>query len=347
MLDAGEVFQLAASDFDTFGTVEVPATIGEPGRCVVSAYLLASLAKTLRRPTDEVSIETSGKGLSLRSGRLRAGLPEMDAEQWQAFPAPDEHLGTVSAPVLARCLSRVLPVVAPPDGKPEVITGVLLDTTQAAVLVATDRYRIAAAELDWRATGATESLVIPAALLEVAGDVMTDGDVVVYSDGSTITLATGRHRVTGRLHAGEYVPWRSVMDVPESFLATVATIDVDDLACAVMQVSSVSTPTAKVPELIRLEIGPDEVGVSLETDTDASGDNGIDLHSITGPPITVGVSHRYLLDALSALGSPKAFLTFTDDPGKQFLCQAADDTGAPLADGYRHLLMTRQLRGAR
>lgn len=357
LIEADNTLRLSATDFETFATVTVTAaTIGEPGKLAVSAHLLSAVAKTLPA-TAEVSLESSGKGLSLRCGRLRATLPEVPAEDWPTFPQIGLELGQVASPVLSKALSRVLPVV-PPASEAISLTGVLFDRDAdgGLTLVGADAPRLAAAPVDWQPTlgdAPAESLIVPASLLRSAGEGVNGGSVTVHSDGATLTLRTAAHTVTGRLIAGQYKAhnWRTLLDTPVSNLATTATVDTAALRQAVEQVAAVREANAKAPELVRLAVTADGIGVSLAGTAKADvatgeGATEVDAHSFAGEPITVGVAAQFALDALRCLGSPMATLTFTADATKPFLLTASDEKGALIEDGYRHLIVPRRIAEA-
>lgn len=341
LLDAGDIdLELRATDFDTFGSATAEATIGEPGKTVVSARLLAAIAKTLRAD-DEVSLETSDRGVELRVKRYKASLPVMDVEDWAHWPEHGEPIGTISATALSRGLARVLPAVSE-DGTLPVLTGVEFAFADTLTLAATDKYRVAAAELPWQPTLETtpHALTIPSALLATMCDAIEigGGDVTIYSDGNTVTLATARHRVTGRLIDGAFVKWQRLMEQKET--STTVTVDVDTLSRAVKQVSAAIEGKK---DTLRLSLAADGIGVALVENPDAAGDI-VEPEVFDGDPITIGVSCRYLRDALGCVDSPMALLRLQVDPTKPFLLFPADENGKAIEDGYQHLLIATRIR---
>jgi len=343
LLDTGDKgLTLAATDFDTFGTAAAEATIGEPGRAMVSARLLASVAKTLRAD-DEVSLETGARGVELRVKRYKASLPVLDIEDWARWPEIGEPVGTIGAAALSRGLSRVLPA-ASKDPVMGAMTGIEFTFAGPLTLAATDGYRVAAAELSWQATldMLPHSITVPSALLNTMRDALEDGTggVTLYSDGSTITLATGQHRVTGRLIGGKFVNWSQLMIQKET--ATTVTVDADTLARAVKQVSAANEDKKDNLQL-RLSLAADGIAVALADDPDAAGDV-IEHEAFEGEPITIGVSSQYLRDALACADSPAVLLRLPESPAKSFLLLPADEQGKPINDGYQHLLVITRIR---
>jgi DNA polymerase III subunit beta len=335
--------RMAATDYDTFGTITLPeALVPDGGRTVVSARLLAAVTKTLRRD-DEVLLETGERGLEVCCGRSQWVLPEIDPQDWPSFPDLGEPIGCVASEVLARGLTRVLPAVST-DSKTPWLTGVAFDTSATLMLAATDRYRLAATELEWQPTlnTADQHLIVPADLLHSALAAIDSGEVAIHSDGNTVGLVSARHQITARLVAGQYPAWRSFIDGPANSSDTTATVNVEAFTRAVTQVSAVADHNAKVPELIRLELTEEGIGISLASDGSAQGSGFVKLHNWLGKPVTVGVSHRYLLDSLGCLDSLVAVVNLNGSR-KPILLRAADEHGGLLNDGYWHVLMPRQL----
>jgi DNA polymerase-3 subunit beta len=118
---------------------------------------------------------------------------------------------------------------------------------------------------------------------------------------------------------------------------------------AVKRVQLVTDRVAQVrmefgDEGLRLAAGGDEVG-SAEEELPCE---------LDGSPLTIAFNPSYLLDALGALQSPRALLTFTT-PNRPALMRPgpdrATDDGAPadpepaIDAGYLHLLMPVRLPG--
>jgi DNA polymerase III subunit beta len=343
LLDANDQLRLSSTDFDTFGSVTTEANIGKPGKVVVSARLLSAIAKTLRAD-DQVSLETVARGVELRVKRYKASLPVLDVADWPRWPEIGDPIGTIPAGVLARGLARVLPAVSEDNTLP-VLTGVEFGFSDTLTLAATDKYRVAAAELSWQPSleSPPSSLTVPSTPLATMRDVIEDDgdDVTLYNDGNTVTLATTRHQVTGRLIDGAFQKWQPLMAQPAP--ATTVTVNVTALGRAVKQVSA--AVEGKKADQLRLEFTKDGIGVALAADPDSSSDI-VEPGDFTfdGEPIVIGVSHHYLRDALACIDAPMAQLRLNADPTKPFLLYAAGEDGKLLADGYRHLVVATRLR---
>lgn len=334
--------ELQASDFDVFGQVSIDAEISEPGQVVVSARWLAGIAKELSSG-DKVTINTGGRGVELRVKRYQASWSVMNIEDWPHWPELGDPIGTIPADSLSRGIARVLPAVSN-DGTAPVLTGMEFGFADVLTLAATDRFRVATAELSWQPTLEIEphKLIIPADLLGTMRDVIGTGDVAIYSDGSMVSIAAGQHRVTGRLIDGKPKNWQALM-VQKNTATTVA-VEVAALSRAVKRVAAGAE--GKIDKL-RLTITDGEIEVALSADPgEDTGDAGdmVDLVSFAGEPTTFGVHHSYLRDALACVDSPTAMMRIPESPAGSFLLFAADEQGNQISDGYRHLLVATRLR---
>ena len=340
---------LAATDYDTFGTAMTDATVVNDGHVVVSARLLAAVAKTLRA-TDDVTLECADHdtGLTVRCGRSRWVLPCMDSGDWPTFPTLGDPVGRIRADVFTRALKRVLPEVSADEATPT-MTGVAFDITQDALtLVATDRRQIAAAELAWQPTvdSTDVALIVPADLLKATMAVIGGTDEIeLRTDGATVGFACAGHRIIGRLIAGTFPAWRTVMAYPANNPAATVAVNLAELRHAVVQVSAVASRGAKVPDLIRLVFVDNGVEVSLASESQHATDAlaYADALTQTGEPPTVGVSHDCLSSALIALDSETVVFTFPPEHKHGFLLQPADETGTVAVGGYTHMIAPRQL----
>ena len=169
---------------------------------------------------------------------------------------------------------------------------------------------------------------------------MTGG--ALHSDGTTAGLRTQNHQVIGRLIDGQFPPkWRAFFDTPVSNAATVATVDVDQLAEAVTGVSVMLGEK----EALRLDLTEDGIAVRPAVGDQGDADTTVEWRHWHGKPITVGINHQWMREALTCLAAPLAGLTFVDNPLRPFLLQAVDEQGDAV-DGYGHVLIPQRLTDA-
>lgn len=329
LLRAGESLSLQACDYETFGSAAmVGAVVHEPGTAVVSARLLAEVAKVIPAKA-EVTLLADGSRMAVTAGRSRWALPELDPEAWPHFPVAPGSLGTVDGAEFGRALDRVLPAVSNDEAR-RVLTGVRVEFGDGRItLVATDTYRLGIATIPWTGEAAS-SLIVPAEMLRHAA---VDGPVSISQDGSVVTVSTRTCVVSGRLLAGEYVPYAKVLAAPTKGAATTVTVGVPELRAVVDGAAVVLGEHGH----IQLRFADDVCGVRPMGDNRGDADSDVDLVDMDGPAITVAVAHRFLRDALACLEAPQARLTFTARPTAGFLLQPVTD--GEVDGDYRHILM--------
>ena len=80
-------------DYETSARVELDATIGDPGRVLVSGRLLADITRAL--PSKPVDLVVDGSRATINCGNSRFSLPTMPVEDYPQLPAMPQLAGTV------------------------------------------------------------------------------------------------------------------------------------------------------------------------------------------------------------------------------------------------------------
>jgi len=143
----GSSVTISSFDYEVSAKTKVAASVEESGQVLVSGRLLSEIAQRL--PEDNVVLTLSGASVSVVSGSAKFTLATMPVEEYPNLPAVEGTSGSVSGEEFAQAVGQVAPAASRDDVTP-VITGVLLDVSSAAlVMMATDRYRVAAKELPW------------------------------------------------------------------------------------------------------------------------------------------------------------------------------------------------------
>lgn len=334
--------RLSATDYELFVATTIPVEVRKPGRVVVSAHLLDAITVTVR-PAENLTLCVTDRGVRVNWGRAHWVLPTLDLREWPIFPEPGDEVGSVDAGVFTEALARTVPM-ASTSADESFLSGVQITFDSQLVLAATNRYRLAVAEVPWRACGERQpgAVMVPADVLRAVRDILkgTEGTLAVHV-GDTITFATPHHRVTGHLIDTEFFQWKPLLPHPRDATTTVA-VDTAELKAALTRVS-VSESSATIQ--VTLGISSEEVTVRLTHDPDAA---AVTVPvNVVGEVLTMVCSQRYLRDALAVLGSPMAMLHFFGGPTAAFLVTAADEHGEPTVDGYRHLVMPIRSSGRR
>jgi DNA polymerase III subunit beta len=218
-------------------------------------------------------------------------------------------------------------------------------------------------ELDWAPedTAQSSAVLIPArTLAEVAKTLGGAGTIslALSAGDGMLGVSGGGRRATTRLLDAEFPRFRQLIPAEHT---SAAVLDVATLVEAIKRVALVTDRVAQV----RMEFGPSDLGPSgfdggglrLAAGGDDVGSAEEELPcELDGEPLTIAFNPGYLLDALGALHTERAQLTFTT-PNRPALVRPvppapagdAADTGAAgpaqPVPGYLHLLMPVRLPG--
>ena len=344
----GDRLTVSGFDYETSARVELDATIGDPGRVLVSGRLLADITRAL--PSKPVDLVVDGSRATINCGNSRFSLPTMPVEDYPQLPAMPQLAGTVPAEQLAQAVAQVA-VAAGRDDTLPMLTGIRLEIEGSRLtLAATDRFRLAVREIEWTPgedmTDASSAVLIPArTFAEVAKTLAGAGTVelALSAGDGMLGITGGGRRATTRLLDAEFPRFRQLIPAEHT---SAAIVEVAALVEAIKRVSLVTDRVAQVrmefsEDGLRLAAGGDDVG-SAEEELACELDGGA---------LTIAFNPGYLLDSLGALHTERAQLTFTT-PNRPALVRpvpappAEADTDAPdPVPGYLHLLMPVRLPG--
>jgi DNA polymerase-3 subunit beta len=179
--DRSGVLELSAAEGELAVRTSVPATVHQAGEAAVSRRALAATLAGL--DVSQVRLQVEGSRLAVRTPAARFALPLLDRA---AFARPVEQpaaVGEVDGAVL-RSAGLAVAGAASRDGLP-IFTGVRVRSAgERLSLVATDRFRMAAANLPWRpAAGCEVDALVPATILaEVARQAGSLSEVLLRSE---------------------------------------------------------------------------------------------------------------------------------------------------------------------
>ena len=347
----GDRLIVSGFDYETSARVELDATIGDPGRVLVSGRLLADITRAL--PSKPVDLVVDGSRATINCGSSRFSLPTMPVEDYPQLPAMPQLAGTVPA-------DRLAEAVGPGRGG------------RRPRRHAADAHRHPAGDrrapgspwppptgsgwpcASWTGRPRTPSrqtaVLIPArTLAEVAKTLGGAGTIALAlsaGDGM-LGVSGGGRRATTRLLDAEFPRFRQLIPAEHT---SAAVLEVAGLVEAIKRVALVTDRVAQV----RMEFGEDGLRLAAGGDDVGSAEEELPCE-LDGEPLTIAFNPGYLLDALGALHTERAQLTFTT-PNRPALVRpvpagppATDADAAPSpaqpVPGYLHLLMPVRLPG--
>jgi DNA polymerase-3 subunit beta len=329
--------EVSGFDYEVSSQVTIDVQADADGAALVSGRLLAEITKAL--PAKPVDIAAVGAHLELVCGSARFTLPTMPVEDYPTLPEMPTAAGTVDAAAFAAAVSQVA-VAAGRDETLPMMTGVRVELNGSTLaMLATDRYRLAMREMQWRPDDPDVSLnaLVPARTLADTAKTLgpLGGEVTLaLAHGAAgegmIGFAAGTRRTTSRLLDGaNYPPVRSLFPDHHNAQARVGVAALTEVVRRVALVAERATP-------VRLSFSEEGLVVEAGGTEEARASEAMEA-TFTGEPLMIAFNPQYLLDGLTALSAPTALLSFVDAFKPAVISPAADD--GEIIPGYRYLIM--------
>jgi len=328
--------RVSGFDYEVSSQVSVDVQADADGAALVSGRLLAEITKAL--PAKPVDVAAVGTHVEITCGSARFTLPTMPVEDYPTLPEMPEMAGTVEASVFASAVSQVA-IAAGRDDTLPMLTGVRLELEGSKLtLLATDRYRLAVREIEWRpdAPDMTLAALVPARTLDDTAKTLGSlgGSVTVaLSRGGAgegmIGFAGGARRTTSRLLDGDFPKVRALLPDTHNAQARIPVAALNEVVRRVGLVADRTTP-------VRLSFSSDGLVAEASGSEDARASEAMDC-AYDGEPMMIAFNQQYLLDGLKALDAPIAVLSFTD-PKKPAVMSPAKDDGE-IIPGYWYMIM--------
>jgi DNA polymerase-3 subunit beta len=328
--------QVSGFDYEVSSQAAIEVHADSDGAALVSGRLLAEITRAL--PAKPVDVASVGSHVEITCGSARFTLPTMPVEDYPTLPEMPATAGTVDASTFAAAVAQVA-IAAGRDDTLPLLTGVRIELEgNTLALLATDRYRLAVRELEWRPDDPQVSMaaLVPARTLadtaKALGPVGGEVTVALARGGAgegMIGLAGGTRRTTSRLLEGDFPKVRSLRPATHSAQAKVPVSALTEVVRRVALVAERATP-------VRMSFSDDGLVVEAGGTEDARASEAMDCE-YSGEPLTIAFNHQYLLDGLAALDGPVAVMSFTD-PKKPAIIAPASEDGTSTS-GYWYLIM--------
>jgi DNA polymerase-3 subunit beta len=339
------VLTLSSFDYEVSAQTEIAAEIEEPGRVLVSGRLLAEIASRL--PNAPVVFSTEDSKITVSCGSAHFTLLSMPVEEYPTLPQITASSGSLPAEAFGNAVAQVA-VAASRDDVTPVITGVQIEVSSSNLsLVATDRYRVAVREIEWKADASISDPVtalVPARTLTEIGKTFGHSGTISISitnadERELIAFQADKRTVTSLLIKGNFPPVKRLF--PES-VDNYAVMNTNELIEATRRVSLVLEREAALRFSFSIE------GLTLEAigSEQAQASETIDAF-LTGGDTVVSLKPQFLLDGLGAVHSEFVRISFTktDNPNKPgpvlVTSQSSKDQAG--ADNYKYLLQPNLL----
>ena len=341
---ADGALSLSAFDYEASARTTIEAQVDEPGTILVHGRLLNDISSRLPNAPIEISTEEDGN-VAVVCGPARFALASMPVEEYPAIPEVTGESGLVPGEDFATAISQVAFAASRDDVTP-VLTGVQLAVSNNSLtLVATDRYRVAVRAINWDGNETEAQALVPARTLTEVGKTFSHGGniSVAFSgegDREIIAFTAGNKTVTSLLIKGNFPPVQRLFPEQTGHYAVVST---SELTEAIRRVSLVLDRSAP----LRFTFGPTEITMDAAGGDQARASESVDATLTGGDEVTLGLNPQYFLEALGAVKSEFARITFTssDNANKlsPILVTAQTSVDEAANDSFKYLLQPNLL----
>lgn len=314
----GDGIAVVATDQEVTVRRQCTATVKQKGMLTTPARKLYEMMREF--PSGEVKVRSLDTGwIEVASARAKFRLVGLDPKE---FPVSKDigqkgkgaHL-KLSSTVLADMIERTLFAVSSDETRVN-LHGIFFEGVGPGLLrmVATDGHRLSLITRSVEGTAPEKGVVIPRkAIVELRKVIEGDEDTVELSfDAGMAHVQRGSVQMSMRLVEGEFPDYRQV--VP-SKSEKIATVYVATLLAALRRVAVVSSERTRG---VKFQVDANKVEISSINPDVGEGSEEVEVE-YESDPLSIGFNARYLIDALSLLGSEeKLEIGLNDDvsPGQ-------------------------------
>ncbi len=341
--DANAV-RLSVFDHKVSGQVEIVAKVESPGRVLISGRLLGDLVSKL--PNQPVEFNLNGSTFNLVCGSTKVGFPSMDVNQFPTLPEIPSVTGTIAAEKFDSAVHQVS-VASLRDELEPIFASIQLETTGSDVsLLATDKYRMALAEIAWspNSKDADTSVMVPTkTLLEVAKTFGSTGDIALSimnnEDRQMIAFQAQNKSVTAGLIKGGFPPIKNMFAAEIDNYAVVSKQELLEATRRAMLVVDRDHHMRFSFDSNSIEITTNPGELVQASETVAA--------ELVGDARAMELKPQYVIDGLAGIHTEFAKIGLTnmhDNPGKASPLLIAPHSPKGEADSFRYLLQPRLLQ---
>jgi DNA polymerase-3 subunit beta len=329
--------RLAATNLEIGINCWIGAKVEEEGCTTVPARLLTEFVNSLPPGQIDMELTERTQTLNLKCARYEANIKGISAGEFPDVPTAESIGGQNSlhleAEAFRRMIDQVVFAAATDESRP-ILTGVLAQFHQGGLtLAAADGFRLSVSSADVGADlDSAMSAIIPARALSelsrISGEQEDPIELVLTPQRNQILFHLSNTDLVSQLIDGKFPDYNQI--VPKS-RSTRTIVGTQELLKGVKVAFLFARDAANIIRFNILpgsELAPGQISI---TGTSAEfGDNVSEVDaSIEGEAIEIAFNARYLIDALSVVGTPEVALD-TSNPsspgvlrplgGEDFLC---------------------------
>lgn len=311
------------TDLDITIRIVEDANVAEEGRALVNAKRLLDTVQN--QAVGDVTIETDGNKVCVRSGNFVARIGKDDESEYPEFSFADVKTAiTMDAVQLKGLINKTLFCISKDDSRPD-FTGAFMsiDKDGLVQMVSTDGHRLslakATAHVDGDIPSAFEQgIIIPRkGLMELAKSLI-EGDALIDMNGSKLVVVSGQNTFHIKLIAGQFPNFSNV--IPRSF----------EHECIVKRESLIgllkrAAIFAPKTGLVVMSLSRNVLEISTSDPQAGEMHDHIDAdHDVSGS-VKIGFNHEYIVEALSAIDEDDALIRLNDEESPAVIRASCDD----------------------
>jgi len=302
--------QLTATNLEIGIREVVAAEVEEEGGITVPARLLTDFVSAHPDEPLTLTLDKKTQSLAVHSPHFDVVIRGIDPADFPPVPvAGDGRKVSVPQADLRQAIEQTVVAASTDEGRP-VLTGVYVQLNGGkATLAATDGHRLAVRNLALQTGGGdVETVIIPARALAELSRILKAGseaiDLTVGAQRNQVFFKSGETELMSRLIEGTYPNYQQV--IPSQSTTTI-TAKTQDLLFTTRVVSLFSKDAANV---IKFKAESGKLTLTANTSEVGNSVAGVEAR-VEGQDLQVAFNSKYVLDALSIVGSEEVQLGFT------------------------------------
>lgn len=308
LIEAFDELTLSATDLSLAVRGTVPATIVAKGRWCVPARDLLDRVSTM--PDGEIVLAVSGTSFEVRSAvaKRKFRLSAIPGDEFPTMPEPEgSDAFTLESSVLTHLISQTQYAISTDQSRLHLACALFERLNGALHVVATDGHRLSLSVIMGEDLAAGEKMMVPMKGVHELKRLCGEGkEVKIQRSRANAFFDVGAFRFSVKLVDATFPPYEQV--IPKN-LKRQAVVDRAALMDALKAVSlSANERTGGV----KLVLGFGVLRVESESAESGAGSDEFEV-DCDGAKVEIGLSARYMLDALGSVTTEKAVLKF-DDP---------------------------------
>jgi DNA polymerase-3 subunit beta len=297
------------------------ANITEKGSAIFNARLFSEIVRKLPNDTVYITVDENNK-ITIKCGLSIFDLTSIPAEEFPELPVVEsEQQFIIPAGKLCPMISKTVFAASTSDAKP-ILMGSLFDIKGNKIrIVSTDNFRLAVCEEILDSMDEKEfSFIIPANTLREIEKIMgtQEENVKINLAKKHTQIEIGNTMIVSRLLEGQFFKYENSLTIPVKNSVKVKT---EAIAECVERVTPVINEKLRNPIKLKFEDGA--VKLSYTSSIARAYDECI--YDGSCESIEIGLSNRYLLDALHAIEDEDIRLEF-NTPSSPFIIKPCEGT---------------------